>query len=278
MAANKQPVNLDQFYTKRPIAKKYYDVLLSVIDINYFDHIIEPSAGNGSFYDLFNTNNRIGIDIDPKHDDIIKMDYLKYDDINKDLKYIVVGNPPFGKNSSVAVGFFNKSAEFADVIAFIIPRTFKRVSIQNQLNLNFTLLYSDDLPMTPCCFEPNMSAKCCFQIWKKQHIPRTLIKYNKTHPDFIFIKLGPKDKHNQPTPPLNADFVIKAYGSNCGHVVTDGLCSLRPKSWHWIKSNIDISVLIQRINELDFSISRDTVRQDSIGQQEFINLYMNKYG
>ena len=81
---------------------------------------------------------------------------------------MVIGNPPFGKISSFAVRFFNKSAEYAEVIAFIVPRTFKRVSVQNRLNLNFHLIYNEDLPMKPCCFEPKMGAKCCFQIWKKK--------------------------------------------------------------------------------------------------------------
>ena len=49
--------------------------------------------------------------------------------------------------------------------------------------------------------------------------------------------------------------------------------NLRPKSWHWIKSNIDIEMLKKRFNSLDYSISNDTVRQDSIGQQEVIYLY-----
>ena len=49
--------------------------------------------------------------------------------------------------------------------------------------------------------------------------------------------------------------------------------NLRPKSWHWIKSNINSELLIKRFNSLDFSISKDTVRQDSIGQQEVIYLY-----
>ena len=37
--------------------------------------------------------------------------------------------PPFGKVSSLAIRFFNKCAQFSDVIAFIIPRTFNKVSV-----------------------------------------------------------------------------------------------------------------------------------------------------
>ncbi len=72
--------------------------------------------------------------------------------------------------------------------------------------------------------------------------------------------------------------MIKAYGSNCGKIRTENLEKLRPKSWHWIKSNIDNKILMERFNTLDYSVSKDTVRQDSIGQQELIYLYERKYG
>ena len=91
------------------------------------------------------------------------------------------------------------------------------------------------------------------------------------------MKHGPKDSNNQPTPPTGADFAMKAYGSNCGEIVVTDLMNLRPKSWHWIKSNIDIEILKKRFNSLDYSISKDTVRQDSIGQQEVIYLYKCKF-
>jgi hypothetical protein len=263
---------LDQFYTKPDIAEMCYNILLEIEDIDEYDYILEPSAGTGSFYNLLPVNNRIGIDVEPKSDGIIKQDFFEYKPKSNN-KYLVIGNPPFGKVSSLAVRFFNYAAEFSDCIAFIIPRTFKRVSIQNKLNLNYHLILNRDLDLRPCCFEPAMSAKCCFQIWKRSDIPRELVIYDKRHDNFDFIKHGPKDKNNQPTPPDSADFVMKAYGSNCGEIVDTGLETLRPKSWHWIKSNIDIDELKTRFNSLDYSMSKDTVRQDSIGQQEVIYLY-----
>lgn len=268
---------LDQFYTKPEIAVKCYNILKDKIDENKIDYFLEPSAGTGSFYKLLPNNKRIGLDVEPKYDDIIKQNYFDFNP-EKDKKYVVIGNPPFGRISSIAVKFFNKSAMFADYIAFIIPRTFKRVSIQNKLDLNFDLIYTEDLPLRPCCFTPNMSAKCCFQIWKKSDVKRKKIIYDKTHKDFTFMKHGPKDDKNQPTPPTGADFVIKAYGSNCGEIIESDLMNLRPKSWHWIKSNIDVETLKKRFNSLDYSISKDTVRQDSIGQQEVIYLYKCIFG
>jgi len=39
---------------------------------------LEPSVGEGCFYDLLPANKKIGIDIEPKRKDVIKSDYLKY--------------------------------------------------------------------------------------------------------------------------------------------------------------------------------------------------------
>jgi hypothetical protein len=268
---------LDQFYTNKDIAKKYYEILRTKVNIDDYDVVLEPSAGMGSFYDLMDPNKRVGIDISPKHEEIIQQDFFDYIP-DKTKKYICIGNPPFGRVCSTAVKFFNKCATFSECIAFIIPRTFKRVSIQNRLNKEFHLVYNEDIPLAPCCFTPKMAAKCCFQIWVKRSVLRELVIYDKTHKDFNFIRMGPRDENKQPTPPKDADFAMKAYGSNCGEIKEKGLETLRPKSWHWITSNIDKHILIQRFNSLDYSISEDTVRQNSIGQQEVIYLYKKSFG
>lgn len=268
---------MDQFYTKPDVAQQCYQILEQELNIDDYDVLLEPSAGTGSFYNLLKQDKRIGIDLEPKCKGVAKADFLDFvADTNK--TYLVVGNPPFGKVSSLAVKFFNKAALFANAIAFIVPRTFKRASICNRLDKQFHLVKNVDLPLKPCCFEPSMSAKCCFQIWMRGDNARSQITFNKAHKDFAFLKLGPLDNNNQPTPPSGADFVVKAYGGNCGAVVKEGLAALRPKSWHWIKSNIDIDTLVSRIGELDFSMSKDTVRQDSIGQQELIFLYESRFG
>jgi hypothetical protein len=268
---------MDQFYTNKDIALKCYNKLTGLINLNDFDIHFEPSAGSGSFFNIMNEIKKLGIDIEPKEKGIHKMDFFEYKP-QEHKTYLVLGNPPFGRVSSLAVKFFNKSAEFANCIAFIIPRTFKRVSIQNKLNLDFELIYNEDLPITPCCFTPKMTAKCSFQIWVKKETKREKIIYDKTHADFKFLKHGPKDNKNQPTPPDNCDFVMKAYGCNCGEIINTNLELLRPKSWHWFQSNIDTELLKNRFRQLDYSMSKDTVRQDSLGQQELIYLYKSKFG
>jgi hypothetical protein len=266
---------MDQFYTRPEVASTCVEELLQHVSFDDYDIILEPSAGQGSFYNLLPITKRRGVDLDPKCDGVDKMNFFDFVP-EPNAKYCVVGNPPFGRISSIAIKFFNHAATFADVIAFIIPKTFKRVSVQNRLNMNFHLIHNRDLPLKPCCFTPQMSAKCCFQIWKRRETARQKIELPLTHDDFQFLSLGPLDENKQPTVPVGADFVVKAAGANCGEVKRDRLQTLRPKSWHWIKSNIDVDELIQRIQSLDFTVSQDTVRQDSIGRAELVQLYTEK--
>jgi hypothetical protein len=274
---NTREEGLDKFYTIPSISEKCLAAIGAKYDWNSWDLVIEPSAGNGSFLSRIPTSKRIGIDIAPEHKDIIKKDYFDYTPPAGLAKILVVGNPPFGKVSSLAVNFFNHSAKSASVIAFIIPRTFRRVSLQNRLDRNFHLVHDDDIPSDPCSFSPPMQVKCCFQIWERKGIERELIKLSTTHADWDFLPNGPLDASGQPTPPKNADFALLAYGGECGRIVKTGLETLRPKSWHWIKAKINADTLIQRFSSLDYSLSKNTARQNSIGRGELVKLYSDSY-
>lgn len=268
---------LDKFYTIEPVVKRCLNSIESFYNWNNWDMIIEPSAGNGSFLLKLPPTKRIGIDISPEHSEIIKQDFLTYQPPENLKKILVVGNPPFGRVSSLAIKFFNHSAKWADVIAFIIPRTFRRISVQNKLNINFHLKYDEDIPTEPCSFIPSMMAKCCFQIWEKKEIKRIIIDLPSIHEDWDFLDFGPKDDKGQPTPPIGADFAIRAYGGKCGEIAQNNLELLSPKSWHWIKCKLDKLTLIERFKSLDYSISLDTARQNSIGKKELVKLYSEKY-
>lgn len=268
---------LDKFYTIPSIAEKCLESIGFRYKWSDWGLVIEPSVGNGSFFTRIPTDKKIGIDILPEHNDIIKQDFLTYNPPDDVGKILVVGNPPFGKVSSLAIKFFNHSSKWADVIAFIIPRTFRRVSVQNKLNSNFHLIYDEDIPMSPCSFTPPMMAKCCFQIWEKKKINRPIIKLSVSHHDWEFLAFGSNDDKGQPTPPIGADFTIRAYGGKCGEIIDSQLEKLRPKSWHWIKSNINKTTLMERFKTLDYTISLNTARQNSIGRGELVKLYSDKY-
>jgi len=266
---------LDKFYTKPHIAIECINKVFNLYKNRKWDIIIEPSAGNGNFLNQISYPNKIGIDIQPENENIIQQDFLTYIPDSKYKDILCIGNPPFGKISSLAIKFFNHCAKFANVIAFIIPRTFRKNSIHNKLDLNFHLLYDKEIPVKPCCFEPAMNVKCCFQIWERKDEKRNIIQQDLTHSHFNFIPYGCKDENNQPTPPTNADFAIRAYGGKIGEICLTNLHTLRPKSWHFIKSNIDKNNLIDNLKKLDYSNSLNTARQNSMGKAELIELYKN---
>lgn len=267
---------LDKFYTNKEYAKQCINKTFALYDKDTFSLIIEPSAGNGNFYEQINTKKKIGIDIEPENKKINKLNYLNYEPQNKN-NILVIGNPPFGRVCSLAIKFFNHSAKWANVIAFIIPRTFRKESVMSKLDKKFHLVYDEDTPQNPCVFEPKMMVKCCFQIWEKRDDDRPEVKLSTIHRDWNYVKMGPKDENNQPTPPTHVDFAIRAYGGKIGEIRTENLDSLRPKSWHWIKAKIDVNVLIKRFKLLDYSNSLNTSRQNSMGKAELVNLYSKSH-
>jgi len=268
---------LDKFYTIPQISKKCIESVGLIYDWSKWELVVEPSAGNGSFFNVIPSDKKIGIDISPENQDIIEQDFFTYKPPSSIKDILVIGNPPFGKVSSLAIKFFNYASNWATVIAFIIPRTFRRISVHNKLNQNFHLVFDEDIPTNPCSFTPRMMVKCCFQIWEKREEKREFHDLPTSHIDWDFIDFGPKDSNGQPTPPDGADFAIRAYGGKCGEIVKINLQTLRPKSWHWIKSKIDMTLLINRFKNLDYSLSFNTARQNSIGKGELVRLYSETY-
>jgi hypothetical protein len=208
--------NLDKFYTNEHIVKECLDKFNTyTFNINDFDLVIEPSAGSGKFLLNINHDNKIGIDIEPEHESIIKKDFFEYYP-NKDTykNILTIGNPPFGRVCSLAIKFFNHASSFSNVIAFIIPRSFRKESIQNKLDINFKLVYDMDISNKSDTFYPPINVKCCFQIWVKNNNKRIIIKKSIKHNDWIFLNYN-KDNI------LSSDFAIRAYGGECGKIIEE---------------------------------------------------------
>lgn len=258
---------LDQFYTKNEIAALCYNVVLDFIEKNnvQFDFWLEPSAGTGSFFNLL-PSNKIGLDIDPKHEKVKKMDFLNYT-FKKNHKYITIGNPPFGKNSSLAIKFFNKSSEYSEIIAFILPKTFKKNSVHAKLNSFFELVYEKDMPENSFIMnEKEKDVPCVFQIWRKSLHVRALTIPSETQ-DFIFTKY--KDE---------ADFAIQRVGANAG-TVKFNIEELALTSHYLIKIvNEDKTKVHSILNSIDWNNQKyNTAGNPSIGKEELINSYNEQH-
>ena len=129
---------------------------------------IEPSAGDGAFLKKLPVDRRIGIDIEPRHEEIIESDFLEWEP--EDGKYITVGGPPFGHRGDLAVKFMNHASKFSDVVAFILPQYFEYKGkfycgdkIQNLRLVNSILLSSEFL--YPNGEKVTIPIKIFFQIW-----------------------------------------------------------------------------------------------------------------
>jgi len=182
--------DLDQFYTQPLIAELCMAFLTRCLRTHRTRYIfMEPSAGDGSFYKLLPKDRRLGIDLDPKTPGLVKLDFFHFKYVGT-RRVIVVGNPPFGKNSSMAVKFFNHAAWLPEVdfIAFIVPKTFRKVSIQNRLSMDFHLIGELDLPDESFLKDGKpYKVPCVFQVWKRLSTPRkpTVVDLNNDWFDFV---------------------------------------------------------------------------------------------
>ena len=99
--SKKNKYGLDQFYTKPNIAKKCLDTL----NLQEYDTIIEPSAGEGVFFHMAEHENKIGYDLEPKSDDIEQCDFLV-----KDLNFIGgVSVWRYTQDRTLTIDFSNRS-------------------------------------------------------------------------------------------------------------------------------------------------------------------------
>lgn len=250
---------LDQFYTKNSIALDCYNRLNNFIVDNSISSTewLEPSAGTGSFYSLLPRDSRLGIDLEPKIEGVVLHDFLTYSLERHD--YLTIGNPPFGKNSSLAIKFFNKCALHSKLIAFVLPKTFKKSSVLKRLDKNFHLLYEYDLPPFSFEFEgKEYDVPSVFQIWVKSSIPRNLENFINKHEDFIF------------TTKENADFAIQRVGNAAGKVKED-FEKYATASHYFIKGDPKVMEIFKKINWS--SVKYNTAGNPSISKRELISLY-----
>jgi hypothetical protein len=164
--------NLDKFYTKKEVAID----LISKVNLDKSTKVvIDPCCGDGSFFSNINFN-KIGIDISPDIEGVIKHDFLSWDFTNlkfKSNEVVVISNPPFGKQGSLALKFIKRCSLFSDTIAFILPLSFVKTSMKNKIPEYFHLEYEEVLPENSFTLNnEDYNVKCVFQIWKKRYYKR----------------------------------------------------------------------------------------------------------
>ena len=167
---------IDKFYTDAAYADRCVEYFMKYVAIKPDDLIIEPGAGNGSFIPSIKSrhlNSRF-YDIEPEGAEIIQQDYLLLDTTPFAEKNVhVIGNPPFGRQSSLAIKFIKKSCKFATSVSFILPKSFKKESMRSKFEKHFHLLFEEDVPPNSFLVNGNThDVPCVFQIWIKKDFNR----------------------------------------------------------------------------------------------------------
>ncbi|MEP1832078.1 MAG: SAM-dependent methyltransferase [Hyphomonas sp.] len=268
-AISSTSISLDKFYTRLETADACMALFVARLPEFNADLFVEPSAGDGVFLERL-PEPRFGIDIAPAASGIETGDFLAWVP-NEDVETIaVVGNPPFGRNGSKAIAWFNHSARFADVIAFIMPASLMKRSMQDRLDDRFHLV--DEMPLLAEPFRAEFAlhqVNTVFQIWKRG-IDRRPKSIRKTvHSDFRFLASS-----------RGADFVVRRVGARAGDILPPivGSADTRgysPSSNLFVKAQgVDPQLLEARFRTLDFTEVRGCVAANpSVSKSDVVALY-----
>lgn len=149
----------DKYYTPIDLAEYCVKKVKEIIGEENISEWIEPSGGNGVFLDYL-PKGTYSCDIEPEDSRVVKQDFLELDLGYKEGRCII-GNPPFGFMTKLAIKFFNKSILLGDYVAFILPISF----LNNQKQIyKFDLIYSEDLGINKYS---DRDVYCCFNIYKR---------------------------------------------------------------------------------------------------------------
>lgn len=256
--------SLDKFYTNKDIFLPIFEEFFKKgFQKKYSKYVfIEPASGNGSLVDILTEkkfSNILAFDLYPEREDIVEQDFfeLNIKKYTKSKNIITFMNPPFGKCCSMAIKFFNKSSIFSKEIWQIVPKTFKKKSVQDKLNVNFHLVFEKDLPKNSFILDDNIyDVPCCFQVWVQKEESRKIIKNKTTSKYFKFV-----DKDD-------ATHAIRRVGGKSGQLL-EGLKHSK-SSTYFIKV-LDNNILQILPNIEIKNIINSTAGVRSISKHELIN-------
>lgn len=210
---NRRVTGTEQYYTPRPLARDLVYLAENVIPNFAERRFLEPAGGNGSFITALQERNIkqiTAVDLYPKHELVEKSDFLRFTPNEKNV--VTISNPPFGRNNALAIPFFNHAANFSDYICFLIPRSWRKWSVENRLDQRFHKLLDEEIFVAyedeqgvPVRQANNL--RTCFQIWER----RESVREKTVVPDNGLI---------QKVSPAEAQIAIRVFGYGCGKVLT----------------------------------------------------------
>ena len=263
---NRRVTGKEQYYTPRDLAEKLVQKTKALIPDFSSRTVLEPAGGTGAFVEAAKAagaKNVLSVDIEPKHEEVGKANYLEAA-LNL-TNAVTISNPPFGRNNSLSIPFFNRAAEHSEYIAFIVPRSWRKWSVINRLNRNFHLILDEDLQIdyvddTHTQISQKNLLKTCFQVWKRQDELRDIVKIE----DRGFVtKVKPEE----------ADIALTVFGYSCGKVNED--FERKPNTTRmFLKLNHPSALKV--LKTMDFQrFSKNTAYTDALSFQE-INFLLNE--
>jgi predicted RNA methylase len=253
--------NKEQYYTIPEVAEECVAIVKNLYDLDSFDCILEPSAGTGVFVEKllkFTANEIISFDIEPKADYITEGNFLLQN--IKPANILVIGNPPFGRQSSLAKKFIKHSCRFAKVIAFILPKSFKKPSMDKCFDLQFHKVFEKDLDNNSFTYEnAEYSVPCVFQVWEKRDAKREVIPKVFENDKYIIV-----EKEDFPA------FAFRRVGGKAGTFTFSDLETLSKQSNYFIKTRLPITPeIIDKLSKIAWE-SNNTIGAKSVSKQELI--------
>lgn len=214
-AGNTRITGKEQYYTPIQTSREILKNLSALVPDLKNCVLIEPAGGTGSFIDAaeeIGISKIISFDIEPHHPRVTKGNFLEQELDIRDA--ITVSNPPFGRNNSLSIPFFNHAAKYSEFIIFIVPRSWRKWTVQNKLNRNFQIVRDDDLTIDYVDVNGTDNYKknnlrTCVQYWQKS--------YDKLRPIYEVKDMGliKKCRHS------DADVSLTIFGYGCGTVKTE---------------------------------------------------------
>ncbi len=257
---NRRVTGKEQFYTPKELAQNLSSKVAQVIGGLTNRTVIEPAGGTGSFVRAakeLGAKKVLSFDIEPKADGVILADFLT-SEIKGVTDAVTISNPPFGRNNSLSIPFFNKAAKNSEYIAFIVPRSWRKWSVINRLDRNFHLIHDEDLAIdyvdeTGEMLWQKARLNTCFQIWQRRDTPRELFKVK----DFgLITKVSPQE----------ADVALTVFGYSCGKVRTE-FDRIPNSTVMFLKLND--SRVLAALNRVDFSrFYKNTAYTEALSLQE----------
>ena len=223
-------VDADQFFTRPEVASQFASWVKSQPFYAETTRKIEPAAGARALSKHFPGIEEY--DLHPQSKGITQADFLSSNHAHQEGTLVVM-NPPFGSSSNLAIAFFNKAATFADYIALIGPRTFKRHSVQKQLNPVFELVDQYDLPRGAFYLPAEgdnvrkYDVPAVAQVWKRATEMRDTEQPRQTSTLFTTTRN-----------PQEADFAFRKKGRRAGQIIERDFEDANPNSFFFIKGDV----------------------------------------